>query len=195
MKLIITLTAICIISALLLGFTYDLTSKKIKLQEETEEKESVNFVLPNAEKISSEITGKKIDYYEGYDSSNKVVGYAFVGSGKGYSSAIRIMIGIDNNMDIQKIKILSQQETPGLGDKVTEVKSTGTIWDILRGKKLEKPGQPWFQGQFDNKSVSSVNEIKFITGATITSKAVLKAVKDTIEEFEKQVNPVRERIR
>lgn len=187
MKLIITLTLVCVISAVLLGFTYDLTLHKIELQEKKEEEEAVEYVLPQAKKISSKIKGKEMDYYQGYDSSGKLAGYAFLGSGKGYSSTIRIMIGVDTKMSIQKIKIISQQETPGLGDKVDQVKSTGTLWDILKGKKLEKPAQPWYQAQFNNKSLDTINEVKFITGATITSKAVFDIVKDTIEKFGKML--------
>jgi len=187
MRLIVVLASVCIAAALLLGVTYSLTSGRIQLQEQQAEKAAVLCALPVAEKISAQITDKPIPYYEGYDASGGVIGYAFTGSGKGYSSTIKIMIGVDENMTIQGIKILSQQETPGLGDKVDEVKSTGTLWDLLRGKKIPPAGRPWFQEQFAGKNTETVNEITFITGATITSKAVLDIVKSTIEEFRDQL--------
>lgn len=187
MRLIIVLTSVCIVAALLLGVTYSLTSGRIQLQEQQAEEGAVLCVLPGAEKVSAQITDKPTPYYEGYDVSGEVIGYAFTGSGKGYSSTIKIMIGVDKDMNIQGIKILSQQETPGLGDKVDEVKSTGTLWDLFRGKKMPPPDRPWFQAQFAGKTIDTVDQIEFITGATITSKAVLDIVKSAIKEFQDQL--------
>ena len=187
MKLIIVLTLVCICSAVLLGLTYDLTSKKIEAQLEKIETEAVKVVLPTADKISEKNTDLPTEYYEGY-AGGKLIGYAFTGSGKGYSSTITIMIGVDTKMDIQGIKILSQQETPGLGTRVDEIVSKNTLWDVLEGKRKEDPKQPWFQAQFQGKTLDTLNDIKFITGSTITSKAVLNIVETTIKKFETELS-------
>lgn len=159
MKLILVLTSICIIAGLFLGLTYSVTIDKIKYQEEMAEKRAISAVLPNAKEFSTKISVEAMEYYKGFDSEGNIVGYAFIGEGKGYSSKIRIMIGIDTAGGISGIKIISQQETPGLGSKIRE---------------------PWFQEQF---KVKGVDKVDTITGATITSKAVKNTVKDAIEKM------------
>lgn len=179
MRLVIVLTTICIITSTFLGLTYSVTKARIRLQEENIEREALKTVLPSAD-IFSETKGNAMKYYKGLDKNGDIIGYAFIGEGKGYSSTIRIIIGIDPNGVLQGIKIISQQETPGLGARVDEVRACGTIWDILKGKKIEKPKGPWFQEQFKGRDPDSVD---IITGATITSKAVIETVKSTIEKF------------
>ena len=173
-RLTFVLTIICIVASLLLGVTYSLTKDKIQIQEENVEKEALTTVLPEAVKFSEEK-----DYYKALDDKGSVIGYVLVGEGKGYSSILKIMVGIDTEGNIKGIKILSQQETPGLGARVDEVAVEGTVWDILRGKKIVK-GEPWFQVQFRNKRL---DEIQAMTGATITCDAVVEIVKATIEKF------------
>ena len=63
---------------------------------------------------------------------------------------------------ISAIKILSQNETPGLGAKVVEP-------DFTRG--------------FSNKKLTELNDVKAITGATISSHAVIDSVKKKAEEI------------
>jgi electron transport complex protein RnfG len=87
------------------------------------------------------------------------------------------MIGVDTAGVIQGMKILSQAETPGLGAKITEVKY-GDKW-------------PWFQHQFIGKKGDNLQvdkdggEIKSVTGATISSRAVTKAVREGVLKLEK----------
>lgn len=173
-RLILVLTTICIIASLLLAVTYTLTKEKIQASEEKTEKEALTAVLKEASSFV-----KEKDYYKGLNSENDVIGYAFIGSGKGYSSTLRIMIGIDIECNIKGIKILSQQETPGLGARVDSVAVGETLWDVLRGKKIVTK-EPWFQAQFRDKKL---DEVQAITGATITSDAVVEIVKEAIDKF------------
>ena len=78
------------------------------------------------------------------------------------------MVGVDTTGAIVGVQVLSQQETPGLGARIEEVKY---------GEK-----DPWFQRQFVGKSAASVavdkdgGEIQSVTGATISSRALSKSV-------------------
>lgn len=173
-RLVLVLTVICLIASSLLAVTYSLTKEKIRAQEEKVEQEALATVVPEAVSFL-----KEADYYRALDEEGDVIGYAFVGQGKGYSSTLRIMIGIDTEANIKGIKILGQRETPGLGARVDEVAVEGTMWDVLRGKKIVK-GEPWFQVQF--RGVRNLDEIQGITGATITSDAVVEIVKEAIEK-------------
>lgn len=185
MRLVVVLAIICTVSALLLAGTYTITKDKIAAQMAKEEEEALRIVLPDAECFEKkEVDG--FEYYEGKDGAGRLVGYAFVNEGKGYSSTIKIMIGLAPDETITGIKILSQNETPGLGDRVDEVKIEGTLWHKLKGKEILPPGRPWFQAQFTGKKVETLetlDTIDAITGATITTNAVKKIIKEGIEKF------------
>ena len=62
------------------------------------------------------------------------------------------MVGVDTGGTVTGIKIIFQQETPGLGAKVEEVASTTTLWTAIAnafsggGEKTEDL-PPWFQEQ------------------------------------------------
>jgi len=73
------------------------------------------------------------------------------------------MVGMDTNGIITRIKILSQNETPGWGTKIIQA--------------ANGESEPWFQRQFSGKEASHLDHaVDAITGATITSKAVIESV-------------------
>jgi electron transport complex protein RnfG len=86
---------------------------------------------------------------------------------RGYSSEIVMLVGVDPELRVKGMKILSQRETPGLGANV------------------EKPK---FQKQFIGKGVKDTIEpkkdIDAITGATISSRAVCEGVKTVLKDSE-----------
>lgn len=97
-------------------------------------------------------------YYKAFDRQKHMLGYVFTASKRGYSSDIVTMVGMDTNGIITHIKILSQDETPGLGAKIVE----GT-----------------FQQQFSGKEASNLDHrVDAISGATITSKAVIGSIQE-----------------
>ncbi len=106
------------------------------------------------------------DYYLIYSDNEKkkLIGYIFKTQAKGYGGPIKCNVGIDLNGSITGIVISSHTETPGLGTKIQEVR---------RGEK-----EPYFLSQFKKLKEEQVNfdNITAITGATISSKSVLKCV-------------------
>ena len=96
----------------------------------------------------------------------------------GYSGDIKLLIGIAANGDIIGVRVLSHKETPGLGDYI-EIDRSDWIKNF-DGKSLAKlPDEAWRVkkdgGQFD-----------YMTGATITPRAVVKAVHKALQYFEVQ---------
>lgn len=96
----------------------------------------------------------------------------------GYSGDISLLIGIDKQGFIQGVRTIEHQETPGLGDKVERKKSS---WiDSFNGRSLANtPARDWAvikdSGVFDG-----------FTGATITPRAVVKAVYQGLIYHERQ---------
>ncbi len=193
----LTLAAICLVAAAALAVTYRMTRPTIEARTRADRVEALKVVLPDAVEFSQRISGEKIDYYRGFDRDGELAGYAFIGEARGYSSDISVMVGIDPSGEIAGIEILSQQETPGLGTRAVEVPATRTFWEALLGREAEEPpGRPLFQEQFSGKTVDRLEvvtgetetEIEALTGATITSRAITEAVKQSLQAFLEQQN-------
>ena len=147
-----------------------------KLRAESEARAEVLPGMAGGFEIKGE--GSGFTYWIGYSdiAKSEPGGYIFTAEGKGYSSTIAIMVGVDVNGAITGVKILSQQETPGLGARIEEIR---------HGEKY-----PWFTRQFKGKTASDAiivtkdgGDIDAITGATISSRAVSSAVKRGLTEL------------
>lgn len=167
-RLGLILMSICLAAALILAGTYKITSPVIERQKANQEKEALGEILPQADEFLPKSEGG-FTYYEGLRAKSRI-GYALKVRAKGYSGNIDMLVGIDENGVISGIEILSQEETPGLGSRIAE---------------------PWFLRQFKGKTGSALKMsgphtgagIQAITGATISSAAVLEAVKKQVEDF------------
>jgi len=157
------LSLICAVAAALLAGMNSLTKTRIIAQARAEEEGSLKEVLPQGEHFEPVKSGNDTLYYKAHDKGGKLIGVAFKASGKGYSSIIETMVGARRDGTITAIKILSQNETPGLGARVSENN---------------------FTGQFNNKDIQGLSAVQAITGATISSKAVIDSVKKKAEEIQ-----------
>jgi len=92
---------------------------------------------------------------------------------RGYSGDIRLLVGVTIDGEITGVRVLEQKETPGLGDKI---KADKTDWiQDFSGRRLgDPPAEDWAVtkdgGIFDQ-----------FTGATVSPRAVVGAVKDVLE--------------
>ena len=144
---------ICIVAAGLLSGVNSITKPRILAQAQAEENAGLKEVLPEADKFEGVKEKEEVIYYKGYDKNGKFVGVAFKAVGKGYSSVIETLVGMLKDGKINAIKILSQNETPGLGSRIAE---------------------PGFTSQF--KGIDDLSGVHAITGATISSRAVIASV-------------------
>jgi len=177
LKFAATLLIICLAASGLLSVVHRWTYPKIMEQARAEEAQSLKDVFPEATEFEPVRQGQEVLYYKALG-AGKVLGYAFTASRRGYASEIVTMAGMDAQGVIQKIKILSQNETPGLGTRIIEVVQKETLWDVLLKKaRLKEKPEPWFQAQFSGKRYDALEgSVDTITGATITSKAVLDSI-------------------
>jgi len=93
----------------------------------------------------------------------------------GYNGIIKILVGIYENGSLAGARIISHQETPGLGDGIDENKSHWIY--SFDGKSLEQTSTKDWQvkkngGVFDQ-----------FTGATITPRAVINAIQNALHYF------------
>lgn len=108
-------------------------------------------------------------------SNNKVIAVAFEMISEGYAGPITTLVGINRKGELLGARVLSHSETPGLGDKIEAEKSD---W-IFRfdGLSLISPGISKWKVKKDGGYFDQ------FTGATITPRAVIKAIKSGLELF------------
>lgn len=156
---------------------------------------ALGVVMPEATSFAvrqTTVDGKPFSYRVA-KKGEATIGYVAEGHATGYSSVIRVMVGVDTDFAIQGIKVLSQKETPGLGDKIMEIRSKRTWGTVLTGTSPDERGlRPWFQTQFDGlrapvKVDKDGGKIDAITGATITSRAVCTAVDSAVAELQRAI--------
>lgn len=173
--MILTLTLVGVLSSGALVGVYNYTSPRIEANKKKALEEAIFQVLPEAADFES-ISRDKMEIYRGIDSSGKTVGYAFVGEGPGYQGTIRVMIGVDP--DIRRtlgIQILESVETPGLGQKITTLSFRRQFENL----DVRSPVQ------LVKKEVTGEGQVQAITGATISSQAVVDIVNSTTARVRK----------
>ncbi len=104
-----------------------------------------------------------------------VVAVAFQLKASGYGGVINLIMGVNRKGEILGVRVISHAETPGLGDKIETQKSDWILG--FNGRSLRKPDPAGWKvrkdgGRFDQFS-----------GATITPRAVIKAIKQGLQFF------------
>ena len=113
--------------------------------------------------------------YVGWDQDDNPVGVAVVGAKAGFQDVIRVIFGYDPDTgELLGMKVLESKETPGLGDKIekdsTFVNQFVRVATLIRGVKKGRE-----RGEDD--------EVIMITGATISSKAIIDVINMRVEEL------------
>jgi len=93
----------------------------------------------------------------------------------GYNGNIFLLVGIYQDGSLAGVRIVRHIETPGLGDSIDEQKSDWIL--SFSGKSLQKPQKNRWKVQRDG------GEFNQFTGATITPRAVVKAVYNSLVYF------------
>ena len=93
----------------------------------------------------------------------------------GYAGDISLLVAIDNSGKLIGVRVAKHRETPGLGDAI-ELKRSDWILNF-NGKSLDNPGKKNWRVKRDGGVFDQ------FTGATITPRAVVKAVYKALEYF------------
>jgi len=122
---------------------------------------------------------KKVKVYKAVSDADECVGWSFNAAGQGFQDKIELVIAVDK--DFQKLAgfdVLASNETPGLGDKIKlpnwRNQFAGAPVEEL---KLVKTG--------DVKKIDS--EIVAISGATVSSEAVVEIINNSITQIKEQM--------
>ena len=181
-RLLITLTLIAAGAGLVLSLVESVTREPIKEQCRLQMLKALSAVLPSFDNSPDtdivtlqngvDKKGKPIEviFYRARK-DGELVGSAFSAvAPDGYSGNIRVMIGVRPDETVNAIEILNHAETPGLGDKIT----FASFKDLFKDKSLENA---------DWRVKKDGGEFDQFSGATISPRAVVGAVKKGLEFF------------
>ena len=174
-RLILTLAGAGLLSGLAIAGIYQVTLPRITANKAEAMRRAVFEVLPGAERLQrlvwtdgSLAPGEKGEpsVYSVYRADGTFIGYAVPAEGAGFQDNIKLIYGfLPGERRIVGMRVLESRETPGLGDRIIKDQA--------------------FVGQFRDLSVdpelvlvkgkgTEPNHVDAITGATISSAAVVK---------------------
>ena len=165
-KIAFNLAAACFISGIVIGSVYFVTAPVAAQKAEEMKQESMKSLVPDAEHFT-EVAG-----HEGWfaaEKGGKAIAYIVPSESKGYGGKIKMLVAVTADAKVIDFSILEHNETPGLGDNAQKP----AFRQMFAGKgadKLEVTKDP------NNK-----DNIQAMTGATISSRAVNKGVRQAVE--------------
>ncbi|MCK5225882.1 MAG: FMN-binding protein [Planctomycetes bacterium] len=148
-------------------------------------------LLPQAEKfkVAAELQidlakGKKTKstIYKAISKNGECVGWSFNCSGAGFADKIELVVAVDKNFEkMAGFDCLSSNETPGFGDKIKEAK-----W---RKQFDGAPAENLTLAKTGNiEKIDS--EIIAISGATVSSDAVVNILNNAMSQIKKQMTKI-----
>ena len=179
LRLVATLTVAGLFSGLSIVIAYRTTLPRIQANQRAALERAVFDVLPGTQRLerlawdgtrlAAGAAGQgplEESIFAGYDANDALVGYAVPSSGPGFQDTIKLIYGLQPSGErVLGMTVLESRETPGLGDKIYK--------------------DPKFVGEFRDLVVEPIielikghgtlpNQVDAITGATISSRAVVK---------------------
>ncbi len=181
------LAAVC---TALVAVTHSRTAPRIAANEQAYLEQSLKPVLQGIEYDGNlsestitilpphELPGDEdVPVYRVYADGAPVAALFVVRAMDGFSGPIRLLVGIDAGGSISGVRVLEHRETPGLGDLIDADKS-----DWIRqfnGKSLASPPVAAWTIKRDG------GEFDQLTGASITPRSVIKAIRETLVYYDK----------
>ena len=189
-----TLIAFTALGTGLLAYTFDITKDNIARNEAQAKRELIEQALPK-QLYNNDVVHDVVQLPPTPELGTTLPSYAYrarldgepaalvleATAADGYSGKIRLLIAIQSNGELAGVRVVAHKETPGLGDYIDIAKS------------------PWIK-QFDHASLGANDaawQVKkdggrfdYISGATITPRAVVKAVHKALRFYAQHGNAI-----
>lgn len=167
-QIAMNLTAACFISGAVIAGTYYVTAPIAAQKAIVLKNDSMKALVKDADNFKP-VDGKK-DWYAA-EKGGQPIAYVIPSETKGYGGTIKMLVAVEKDGKVIDFNIVSHNETPGLGDNASKPK----FKDQFNGKKLENLEV--------TKDPSQTDKIQAMTGATISSRAVTKGVKEAVDQY------------
>ncbi len=143
--------------------------------------EAKDFVPVEGEIEIESIQGKKetVEVFRAMSEAGECVGWSFNAIGPGFADKIELIVAVDNNFEkFAGFDVLASAETPGFGNQIK--------FDYFRDQFKGAPAEGLkLATSGDNTKIDS--EIIAISGATISSEAVVDIISNAITQIKKQM--------
>jgi len=169
MRMISVLFVACGLAAGSLAVVNAVTKEPISTLAKREREAALKEVFPDADEFRNAVPDR---VWEAFRNGEKA-GHVFLTQAQGYSGPITLMFGTDSTGAVTGLRVLSHTETPGLGAKV----ATAQFRDQFRRKLPDH--------LILRKDDPARGQIDAITGATVSSRAVTRTTRATLESFNK----------
>ncbi len=180
-KIALSLTVFCVIAAFSLAVVNSVTQKEIERRSQEDLKKALQKVAPFAQEFQKwetvppvQTPTKDFSILEVYEAlkEGKREGLVFRVSTTGYGGPIILLVGISEEGKLTGMEVLEHQETPGLGSNIES--------DSFLSQFLDKPLTDPFEVNKD---------IKAISGATISTRAIVRACQGLASYWEEIGKP------
>ena len=173
------LTLVCVVCAFSLSFIYKAASEKINVNAQKRIQDAITNIAPDTKLVKKQELQEE-ELYKLFNKDNDFIGYAFIAQGQGYQGKIKILAV--SNTDLTKligIEVVESVETPGLGAKIQGAAFQKQFQNLTTLTPIS----------YTKDEVIKKNQIKAITGATVSSRAVINILNKKIEALKAKLNP------
>ena len=193
-KLLATLGVAGMLAGLLIVSVFELTLPAIEANRAARLEAAIFEVLPEAEtftplyfhdghlveEVPAGVDAKKLDrIFVGHAEDGSFAGYAIPSDSPGFMDKVGLIFGYDPGTDaVLGMKVLESKETPGLGSKV---ETDATFVDAFRGAIAPIIG-------VKAGNAAKPQDVEVITGATISSRTVIKAINTGVERWSGEIS-------
>jgi len=180
----IMLSAFAVVTTALIALTFHATADRIAHQQKQKLLSILNDVVPHAlhdnalyadcTAVTNELLGSSSPHlvYRARMNGEPVALVLEATAPDGYSGNIELVVGVATDMTLLGVRTIEHKETPGLGDKIELAISDWIL--SFTGKSFSKTALPNWKVKKDG------GEFDQFTGATITPRAVVNAVKNAL---------------
>lgn len=184
------LGAFAVLGSALVGLAYEGTAERIAQSEREALLRELNAILPETRydnrllrdfidvQAADELGADRTRVYRARRAGKPVAVILSPVIAQGYSGAIDLIVGIERDGTLAGVRVLSHKETPGLGDRIEVEKSPWILG--FTGKSLNDPPLARWKVRRDGGAFDQ------FTGATITPRAVVGAVKKALLWYRRQ---------
>jgi len=183
LRLVATLGLAGLLSGIIIATVYEATRPAIEAYQAKVLRQAVFAVLAGSARmerlvfdgerllVKDEEAKNEEAVFAGYDGQGRLLGYAIPNAGPGFQDTIRLLYGYRPDARlVVGMEILESRETPGLGDKIyKDAAFVANFHDLAVDPAILAVKQG---------TKSRPNQVDAITGATISSKAVVRIINE-----------------
>jgi len=178
-RMIFVMVLITAASGFVLSGVWSVSVDKIRFNEKLMVEEALTDMNPTKARYEIVSLAEGVEVFKCFDAADVHLSYFFLASGNGFQDKIKLAVTMDPQLErMLGMRVLEQKDTPGLGAKITEPVFTDKFTGLAT-----QVGAPLTCIKVPADKIKG--EVQAITGATISSKAVLIIINEKLSQLRK----------